>query len=124
MTASWQQQTEDYRTEMRLEASVEGFLADVERQRQEWEARQDAIVDAARQRGELPADEREAYRREHGLCDEWGHLLPKYREQAVQEYLAGGVTLRQLGVKYGRSAARIGYLVRRERHRVPSGATL
>lgn len=124
MTASWQQQTEDYRTEMRLEASVEEFLAYVERQRQAWEARQDAIVDAARQRGELPADEREAYRREHGLCDERGHLLPKYREQAVQEYLAGGVTLRQLGVRYGLSAARIGYLVRRERHRMQTEAIL
>jgi len=76
VTASWQQQTEDYRTEMRLEASVEEFLAYVERQRQAWEARQDAIVDAARQRGELPADEREAYRREHGLCVSGGICCP------------------------------------------------
>ena len=52
-----------------------------------------------------------------GYANESGHTFPHIVDEIVDLYLAGGVTLKQLGEKYGLSPGRIRQLIAREKKR-------
>ena len=57
--------------------------------------------------------EREAYRFRNGYADKYGRTYPHVAEIFTDEYLAGGVTFKELGDKYGLSRERIRQLIAR-----------
>ena len=57
--------------------------------------------------------EREAYRFKNGYADKHGRTFPHVSEAFTDEYLAGGVTFKKLGEKYGISPSRVSQLVAR-----------
>jgi predicted acyl esterase len=61
--------------------------------------------------------ERAAHRFEMGYASEDGHTFPYFVAEMTDLYLAGGVTLKQLGEKYGLSPGRIRQLIAREKKR-------
>ena len=61
--------------------------------------------------------ERAAHRFEMGYASEDGHTFPHIVDGIVDLYLAGGVTRKQLGEKYGLSPGRIRQLIAREKKR-------
>jgi len=66
--------------------------------------------------------ERVAYRFEKGYANKFGHTYPYVAEAFTDEYLAGGVTLKELAEKYGLSPERIRqYRARVEKKRWEAG---
>ena len=61
--------------------------------------------------------DRAVSRWEMGYANESGHTFPHIVDEIVDLYLAGGVTLKQLGEKYGLSPGRIRQLIAREKKR-------
>ena len=57
--------------------------------------------------------EREAYRFKNGYADKHGRTFPHVSEAFTDEYLAGGVTFKKLGEKYGISPSRVSQWVAR-----------
>lgn len=58
--------------------------------------------------------DRAVSRWEMGYANEEGHTFPHIVDEIVDLYLAGGVTLKQLGEKYGLSPGRIRQLIARD----------
>jgi len=58
--------------------------------------------------------DRAVSRWEMGYASEYGHTFPHIVDEIVDLYLAGGVTLKQLGEKYGLSPGRIRQLIARD----------
>jgi DNA-directed RNA polymerase sigma subunit (sigma70/sigma32) len=61
--------------------------------------------------------EREAYRFRNGYANKSGRTYPHVAEAFTDEYLAGGVTYKQLAEKYGLSSERIRQLIARVKKR-------
>ena len=59
------------------------------------------------------ANDRAAYRIAKGYADKHGRTFPHIAEEAADLYLAGGVTHREVGEKYGLSPERIRQIVAR-----------
>jgi predicted DNA-binding protein YlxM (UPF0122 family) len=57
--------------------------------------------------------ERVAYRFEKGYANKFGHTYPHVAEAFTDEYLVGGVTLKELAEKYGLSRERIRQIIAR-----------
>ena len=66
--------------------------------------------------------DRAVSRWEMGYANESGHTFPHIVDEIVDLYLAGGVTLKQLGEKYGLSPGRIRQLIAREKKRTQTQA--
>jgi DNA-binding CsgD family transcriptional regulator len=79
---------------------------------EEMEVRRAAYAQAVKEKA-ATAHGRTAYRLAKGYADKRGHTYPHIAAEAADLYLAGGVTYREVGAKYGLSRERIRQIVAR-----------